>query len=448
MRQDETRDEVTMPLKSTPLRVALTGAAGHLGSLVLNRLVMDEAVGSIHAIDLAEPFLASRKSRHFRLDISDADALQGALAGCDAAIHMAFNVDRPDRPAQMHATNVGGSSAIAQACRDARVGKLVWISSGAAYGFAADRPERVDEAQPIADTPDFLYASHKWASEKAVGRIAAETPDMALTILRPAICIGPYAKTAFAQLMRARTIVCVDDTPLQVLWDEDLAEAVMAALHAPATGAFNVGAAEPLRYSEIAERMDARLRKVPAPLALASIHAKNVLARLGLARAVETAWVRYAARAPDLVVARARDELGWTPAHATCAEVLRHFGATVPHARARTLRRWVGALAQDARAPEGSQAATNLHLNLHLTGLEGGDLHLDIGQTGNNWATGRQRGAHAFVRAPLDLFMRTAAGEMDAAEFTANAAIWADEPARVQEQLQAALTGVRYKAGS
>lgn len=422
------------------MRVALTGAAGHLGSLVLARLVADPAVSLVHAVDPVTPWLASRKCRHFAVDITDPVALGKAVSGCDAVIHMAFNVDRPDAPERMRATNVDGSAVVARACAENHVGRLVFVSSGAAYGFAPDRPLDVDETVPTRDTPDFLYAHHKWASEQAAMEAAARSPGMSLAILRPAICIGPHAKTAFAVLMRKRRIVCVADTPLQMVWDEDLADAVLRALHASATGAFNIGTAAALTYSEIAAEMGAGLQRVPKQLALAAVRLKNRAATLGLARAVEEAWVRYAVRAPNLIADRARADLAWQPAFPTAREAIRHFGETVPDARSRRL-----VLMRAALPPRTEQTTRDpWRINLHLTGRHGGDL---VVHGDGRWVVlrpGRERGADAITRMPMAAFARCLLSRprVEAGAGDAGIDVWGDEPDRVRSHLLETLTAM------
>ena len=406
------------------MRVALTGASGHLGSLVLLRLVADPQVSSIVALDLMPPWLHSRKLYSCTVDIADSIAVREAISGCDTVVHMAFNVDRPDAPERMFETNVTGTRAVAAACRDAGVGRIVYVSSGAVYGFSDDRPVQVDEAVPAVDTPGFLYAHHKWLGERALMDAFDGTPNIGLAILRPAICIGPHAKTAFAALMRKRTIVCIEDTPLQVLWDEDLAAAVHAAVHARAAGAFNVAAGEPLRYSEIAKVIGGRYRRIPAAIALASIRVKNVLARLGLVRAVEEAWVKHAPRAPDLVADRARRELGWSPQFPTCRDALEHFAETVPVPNSRRLARLLGGSLSEGRSPVSDESP--FKVNVHLTGRDGGDVTVKRSEGRYIWSNGRARGADAVVRVPFAVFEHAVlSGETS--DLVTASEVWSDD---------------------
>ena len=72
-------------------RVAVTGGAGQLGTLVLRRLCADRSVGEVVSLDLRPPLAASPKLRDLRADVRDPDFAE-KLQGCDALVHLAFLV--------------------------------------------------------------------------------------------------------------------------------------------------------------------------------------------------------------------------------------------------------------------------------------------------------------------------------------------------------------------
>lgn len=110
---------------------AVTGATGHLGQSIL-RQAANSGIG-IRAI--------VRSSSNRRLleglcddiidaPLDDAEALTRAVTGCDVVIHAAAMIDiRRGRKAAMSRVNVRGTANILEACRQAGVKRLVYVSS-------------------------------------------------------------------------------------------------------------------------------------------------------------------------------------------------------------------------------------------------------------------------------------------------------------------------------
>jgi UDP-glucuronate 4-epimerase len=159
-------------------RVLVTGAAGFIGSTLVERLLAEgrEVVG----LDSFDPFYAesakranlaaASKSPSFRLvegDIRDDDALARAFEGdrIGAVGHLAALAGvRPslERPVAYADVNVRGTAAVAQAVVRAEVPQLVFASSSSVYGEREGGPFR--EADPV-ERPISPYAATKRAGE-------------------------------------------------------------------------------------------------------------------------------------------------------------------------------------------------------------------------------------------------------------------------------------------
>lgn len=118
---------------------------------------------------------------------------------------------------------------------------VVLISSAAVYGASPYTPGFVDEAwQPPPTYPNRI--SDWWSSfEREASRMF---PAAAITILRPAPLLDgdSYVSRLFSG--RAAWTVAGHDPTLQLLSLDDLSEAVMRVLAAPAAGVFNVAPAD------------------------------------------------------------------------------------------------------------------------------------------------------------------------------------------------------------
>ena len=156
------------------MKALITGGAGFLGTALANRLV---AQG--HRVRVLDDLSSGDKTRldpevvFVRGDVRDVPKLWSLLRGIDCVFHLAARVSVPESvlyPVEYNEVNVGGTVSLLTAMRDARVGRLVFASSGAAYGPQTSQPVSEDATLRPA-TP---YAVSKMASEayvRAVGKL-------------------------------------------------------------------------------------------------------------------------------------------------------------------------------------------------------------------------------------------------------------------------------------
>ncbi len=109
-------------------------------------------------------------------DVTDGAAIKDAVRpGTDAVFLGAAITAGPEREARDAATiltvNLVAQVPVLEAARDAKVRRVINLSSAAAYGLAGERFKVLDEATP-AD-PVGLYPITKWASERIGARLAS-----------------------------------------------------------------------------------------------------------------------------------------------------------------------------------------------------------------------------------------------------------------------------------
>jgi hypothetical protein len=184
----------------------------------------------------------------------------------------------------------------------------------------------------------------------------------------------------FGQTLRRRRIVDRGDTPIPIVWDEDVADAFMLAIHSKAHGAFNLAADDSLPAAELARVGSLRLLRIPGWFLLPIAYMSIFLTKLGIGRAMDPAWLKEAKGKMIISSAKARQELGWQPRCQTAAEVIKKYVKIVPKrldprlSRFFRLAGWVGRF----QRPSPAQQQVSARIHLALAGPTGGDLGCSI----------------------------------------------------------------------
>jgi nucleoside-diphosphate-sugar epimerase len=306
------------------VRVVITGASGNVGTSLLRKLALHGGVGEIVGVARRLPALQMPKTEWVAADIVR-DDLVPVFAGADAVVHLAWAIQPSRNDAELHAVNVDGSTRVFDAVARAGVPALVYASSVGAYSPGPKEEPGVDESWPTDGIESSFYSRHKAAVERLLDRFERENPQVRCVRLRPGLIFksqsaseqrryfaGPLVP---AFLMHPRFIPVVPDTPrlrFQAVHADDVAQAYCLALeNADARGAYNVAAKPVLDPDRLAELLGARKIPVPAQVLRGAAAATW---RLRLQPSPE-GWIDMALGVPVMSTARARDELGWEPAH-------------------------------------------------------------------------------------------------------------------------------------
>ena len=155
-------------------RVLVTGGAGYIGSHMV-KLLLDRGAEVTVLDDLSTGHADAVRGGHFvRGDISDAASTAKLLTDrkIEAVVHFAAASlvgESMADPLKYYTRNVGGTTALLRAMREASVDRIVFSSTAAVYGDPQRLP--IDEAHPTA--PVNPYGSTKLAIERMLAECSA-----------------------------------------------------------------------------------------------------------------------------------------------------------------------------------------------------------------------------------------------------------------------------------
>ena len=173
-----------------PEKVAITGGSGNLGRYVVE-YIKDKA--DVTVVDIKPP--EQQDVRFVQADVLDFSALEVALAGHDAVVHLAAIPNPRTAPADItFNTNVQGTWNILQAAENAGVRRVAVASSDSVPGLhynPVDWPPQylpVDEAHPLR--PIEFYSLSKHVTE-VIGRSFASRGKLEVVAIRPCKIVFP-----------------------------------------------------------------------------------------------------------------------------------------------------------------------------------------------------------------------------------------------------------------
>jgi UDP-glucose 4-epimerase len=298
-----------------PRSVLVTGASGLVGRKLLERLAeAPDTIERLVGLDLAPP--AARRAGVVYETGDVCDPALGKLLeqhAVDTVVHLAAVVTPGPRSSREreYEIDVGGTRNVVQGCLASGVRQLVYLSSGAAYGYHADNPVPLRESDPLRGNPAFAYAWHKRLAEELLEEQRREHPELAQLVFRPGTILGETVASPITALFERRIVVGVrgSDAPFVLIWDEDVAACIERGIRERRSGIYNLAGDGALPLPEIARRLGRRYLSLP-PAVLAG--GLRVLQRLGLStRGPEQ--VDFLRHRPVLDNRRLKDAFGFTP---------------------------------------------------------------------------------------------------------------------------------------
>jgi UDP-glucose 4-epimerase len=247
------------------MRVLVTGAAGYVGSILLDALQAIESVTTIVGVDLKpcpDRLAGDGKVVWIQADVST-DDWQAAARNhrVDAVVHLAFQIRQlyGRRQKTQRRWNVDGARKVFDfALAESSVARLIHFSTITAYGAHAGNAlaRRFRESVPVRER-DYLYGSHKREIEGLLEQAyKASDGGTHVVVLRCASISGPYGRFALGRFGIVSTLTGLfpflpcgrADFGRQYLHEDDVAGIVNALLAAAPRRGYEVFNASPEDY--------------------------------------------------------------------------------------------------------------------------------------------------------------------------------------------------------
>jgi dihydroflavonol-4-reductase len=168
------------------MKIALTGACGHIGISIMEEL--QRRGHTVKALAFNDTSYLEKKGIEFvKGHVNNREDIEKLLDGCDALIHSAaiISIDG-DKRGTVRKVNVEGVRNVMQTALDKKLNRVVHISSIHAY-HALPKHEVLDENRRFVDEKAFAYDQSKRDGQLVVKEMVAKG--------LPAIIVNPTSVT-------------------------------------------------------------------------------------------------------------------------------------------------------------------------------------------------------------------------------------------------------------
>lgn len=293
--------------------VLVTGSSGYLGSQVVAALAARDDLAAV-ALDLREPSRRLPGVIYESADIRapEVDAII-ARHRPEVVVHLA-SIVTPGKKSNRefeYSVDVGGTRNLLESCLSHQVRRVIVSSSGAAYGYHADNPDWLTEADAIRGNQSFAYSWHKRLVEEMLAEYRAAQPQLEQIVFRIGTILGATVHNQITDLFEKPRLIAIrgSESPFVFIHDQDVVGAIVRGVDSPVTGIFNVAGDGKLSIFEIAERLGKRCVVFPPGLLRGAL---GLLKIFGLTQygPEQIDFLRYR---PVLDNRRLKEDFGYVP---------------------------------------------------------------------------------------------------------------------------------------
>ncbi len=295
--------------------VLVTGAAGYIGSLVMQSLAAEpRGLERIVATDIREPAELPTGVTWMTLDVRAPELADVIVAHrIDTVVHLAAIVTPgPGQTREfMYSVDVDGTRNVLDACLAGGVKKVIITSSGAAYGYHADNARMLYEDHPLRGNVEFAYSDHKRIVEQMLADYREQHPELEQLIFRVGTILGASVSNQITALFEKPVVLGLEGapTPFVFIWDRDVVGVIEAGIHGPGKGIFNLAGDGTMTLREIARKLGKPYVELSPGLVEGAL---SVLHRVGLSQygPEQVGFLRYR---PVLANDSLKQDFGYIP---------------------------------------------------------------------------------------------------------------------------------------
>ncbi|MCW8409588.1 NAD-dependent epimerase/dehydratase family protein [Legionella sp. PATHC035] len=258
------------------MKVFVTGGSGFVGGHCIKRLLADEhSVVAPARHEVACKRLRALGASSTVLEYADPAALKQAMAGCDAAVHIAAHLKMWGAWEDFEVSNVTLTDQVLKAATACSIKRFVHVSAASVVMQEAMPITHADESWPLTELRHLPYSSTKAIAESHV--LAAHSDGFSTVALRPPLIWGPgdMVDGDFGDRVRKRQFAWISrgEYPYATCHVQNLCQAIALALRSEVTGAYFLTDDEDITLREfITQRLHASgletpRMSVPAPVA-------------------------------------------------------------------------------------------------------------------------------------------------------------------------------------
>lgn len=171
----------------TPLAIGVVGASGFLSGHLVPALKLAGHVPRVFG-----------RTQSPTGDVHPPPSHPSDLAGLDVVVHLAGIAHQKATDEDYASVNIDFATSVASLCRDAGVGRLMYISTSQVHGRYSDSP--IGPQSPY--NPPSAYASSKMRAEIELKRLL-DASGTDLSIIRPSLVYAANAKANFHRFRAA-----------------------------------------------------------------------------------------------------------------------------------------------------------------------------------------------------------------------------------------------------
>jgi len=248
------------------MKILITGAAGDIGSRLVNIFSQRNEIDLYTAALTALPFEAN--STHGAYDVRNDNFFEWVETVVpDVIIHLASIIQLPENMStdQAHDIDVKATERLLELSVKIGVKKFVVTSSGAAYGYWKDNADWLTEDMPVRGNDDYFYSSHKRQVEEIMARYRKDFPQLKQVVLRPGTVLGPNFENPITNMFSKNIIsgIAGSDSPFVIIWVDDLVEYLIESATTDVEGVYNVAGDGTLSLKSIAKRLNKFYLPIP-----------------------------------------------------------------------------------------------------------------------------------------------------------------------------------------